>query len=71
MGGGAVNKGFAKLLILLALVSLPALPVLAQTTDQPDQGFGPIDTSAPATPPAQIVTQFAAKETEFRHALDD
>ncbi len=57
------------MLILLALVPVPAL--LAQSKDQPDQGFGPIDTSAPATPPDQIVQQFAAKESEFRHALDN
>jgi hypothetical protein len=46
-------------------------PLLAQSKDQPDQGFGPVDTSAPATPPDQIVQQFAAKESEFRHALDN
>ena len=59
-----MGKGLVKLLILLALVPLPAL--LAQSKDQPDSGFGPIDTSAPATPPDQIVKQFAAKESEFR-----
>ena len=64
-----MGKAFGKLLIFLALV--PVLPLPAQSTDQPDQGFGPIDTSAPATPPAQIIQQFAAKESEFRHALDN
>ncbi len=59
-----MGKGLVKLLILLALVPLPAL--LAQSKDQPDSGFGPMDTSAPATPPDQIVKQFAAKESEFR-----
>jgi hypothetical protein len=60
-----------KLLILLALVPIPALSLVAQNSSQPDQGFGPVDTSAPATPPDKIVQQFAAKESEFRHALDN
>jgi hypothetical protein len=64
-----VSRGLGKLLILITLVPVPAL--LGQTTAQPDQGFGPIDTSPPATPPAQIIQQFAAKETEFRKALDN
>ena len=64
-----VGKAFGKLLILWALV--PVLPLMAQSTDQTDQGFGPVDTSAPATPPDKIVQQFAAKESEFRHALDN
>jgi hypothetical protein len=54
---------------MLAIAPVPAL--LAQSKDQPDQGFGPIDTSAPAMAPEQIVQQFAARETEFRHALDN
>jgi hypothetical protein len=58
----------AKLMILLALVPVAGL---AQVADQPDQGFGPIDKSAPATAPEQIVQQFAAKESEFRRALDN
>jgi hypothetical protein len=71
MGGETVTKGIAKLLILLALVPIPALSLLAQSVDQPDQGFGPIDTSAPGTPADEIVKKFAAKESEFRHALDN
>jgi hypothetical protein len=69
MEGQTVRKSLAKLLIMLAMAPVPAL--LAQSKDQPDQGFGSIDSSAPAIPPAQIVQQFAAKETEFRHALDN
>src|SRR5271170_8343096 len=64
-------RGLAKWLILLALVPIPGLPLLAQSKDQPDQGFGPVDTSAPTIQPDKIVQQLAAKETEFRHALDN
>ncbi len=64
-----MGKGFVKFLILLVLVPIPAL--LAQSKDRPDSGYGPIDTSAPATPPDQIVKEFAAKESEFRRALDN
>jgi hypothetical protein len=74
MGDKTMSNGLAKLLILLVLVPATAMPLLAQgksTTDQPDQGFGPVDTSAPSTPPAQIIQQFAAKESEFRRALDN
>lgn len=61
---------------LIALVFLPILssPLLARadsTPDQPDSGYGPLDRSAPSVPPDKIIEQFAAKETEFRHALDN
>jgi hypothetical protein len=71
LGGETVIRNLAKLLILLALAPFLALSLRAQSTDRPDQGFGPLDTSAPATPPDQIVKQFSAKESEFRHALDN
>ena len=35
-----------------------------------DAGFGPMDISAPTTPPETIVKQFAAKESEFQQALN-
>jgi hypothetical protein len=35
-----------------------------------DSGFGRMDISDPAIPPEQIIKQFAAKETEFREALN-
>ena len=62
---------------LLALAPAVAPPSMAQVTytvvAQPDQGFGPIDTTAPSTPPETIIQQFAATkgETEFRRALDN
>ncbi len=71
MGDKARGRGLAKWLILLALVPISGLPLLGQSKDQPDSGFGPIDTSAPTIPPDKIVQQFAAKESEFRHALDN
>jgi hypothetical protein len=35
-----------------------------------DSGFGPMNTAAPSIPPEQIITRFAAKETEFQDALN-
>ena len=35
-----------------------------------DSGFGPMDITAPATPPEQIIKEFAAKESEFQQALN-
>ena len=68
-----MKAGLSKVVFLMALVAAATLsvPLHAQSKDQPDQGFGPIDTSAPATPPAQIIQQFAAKESAFRRALAD
>jgi hypothetical protein len=71
VGDRTMGKGLAKLLILLVLVPIAGLPLRGQSKDQPDQGFGPIDTSAPTIAPDKIVQQFAAKESEFRHALDN
>jgi len=68
------SRGFTLLLFLLGLASLLALPAGAQslsTPGRPDQGYGPIDTSAPSIPPQTIIQEFAAKETEFREALNN
>ena len=35
-----------------------------------DAGFGPMNISEPATPPDQIISKFAAKESEFQDALN-
>src|SRR3569833_3204333 len=35
-----------------------------------DAGFGKLDISEPSTPAEQIIKQFAAKESEFREALN-
>lgn len=36
-----------------------------------DGGFGPLDTSAPSIPAAQIIQEFTAKESVYRAALDN
>jgi hypothetical protein len=63
---------FSYLSILLASGAF-ALGAAAQDTFTPmplDSGFGRMDVSAPATPPEEIIRQFAAKETEFQDALN-
>lgn len=65
---------FGKLMLPLVLAMMSVIPLAAQTTGtaaRPDEGFGPMDTSAPAEPPATIIEKFAAKESEFRKALDN
>ena len=61
------------MIMLLALGCV--LPAAAQGKDSftpmaLDSGFGPMDITAPATPPEQIIKQFAAKESEFQQALN-
>jgi hypothetical protein len=56
----------------LLLLSPLALPAQVSYTSMPlDAGFGPLDPSQPPVPVAQIVTEFTAKESVFRHALDN
>ncbi|MGC9223078.1 MAG: hypothetical protein ACP5E2_04085 [Terracidiphilus sp.] len=53
--------------------SLGLRSAAAQDTFTPmplDSGFGPMNLSAPAIPPEQIIQRFAAKETEFQDALN-
>lgn len=59
-------------LLLLLLLPLPYLHAQASYTQlQPtDSGYGPLDKSTPSIPPDQIIQQFAAKETQFRRAMD-
>jgi hypothetical protein len=61
-------------LSLLGLLLFPALRLHAQasyTQLQPtDSGFGLLDKSTPSIPPDQIIQKFAAKESEFRQAMD-
>jgi hypothetical protein len=59
-------------LLGLLLFPLPRLHAQASYTQlQPtDSGFGPLDKSTPSMPPDQIIQKFAAKESEFRQAMD-
>jgi hypothetical protein len=59
------------LLVLVPVLSLPSIARGASTPDQPDSGYGPLDKSAPSVAPETIIQQFAAKESEFRRALDN
>ncbi len=57
------------------LVAGCALAVPAQSKDSftpmaLDSGFGPMDLSAPATAPEEIIRRFAAKESQFQQALN-
>jgi len=52
-----------------------AIPAVAQDKDSftpmpLDSGFGKLDLTEPATPPEEIIKKFAAKESEFREALN-
>jgi hypothetical protein len=59
---------------LLSLLLCPLSRLHAQasyTQLQPtDSGYGPLDQSTPSIPPDQIIQKFAAKESEFRRAMD-
>ncbi len=70
--GGALRVLILRRLILLVSGAF-ALAAAAQDTFTPmalDSGFGRMDVSAPATPPEEIISKFAAKETEFQEALN-
>ena len=60
---------------LLLACSLAATLAVAQDKDSftpmpLDKGFGPMDVTPPATPPEEIIKNFAAKESEFQDALN-
>ena len=61
----------------LALAAAGVLTLAAGAQDKDsftpmplDSGFGKLDLSEPSTPPDQIIKNFAAKESEFREALN-
>lgn len=61
--------------IFVLAAALSALPSAAQEKDSftpmaLDAGFGPMDISTPTTPAEEIIHKFAAKESEFREALN-
>jgi len=58
-----------------AIVTALLIPAAAQDKDSftpmpLDAGFGKLDLSEPATPADEIIKKFAAKESEFREALN-
>lgn len=55
----------------LAVVGAAATAQVSYTPMPLDQGFGPLDKSAPSVPADQIVAKFTAKESAFRAALDN
>jgi hypothetical protein len=58
--------------VLLALVGARVAGAQVSYTSMPlDQGFGALDTSAPDRPAQEIIDQFAAKESEFSHAMSN
>ena len=66
---------FSTRCVLVLLLSLGAVVLPAQTKDSftpmaLDSGFGRIDHSDPAMPPEEIIRRFAAKESEFKQALN-
>ncbi|HEX4286059.1 MAG TPA: hypothetical protein VHZ28_13270 [Terracidiphilus sp.] len=69
-----MNLGRSRWLLLLAGCAF-ALAAAAQDKDSftpmaLDSGFGHMDISPPATPPEEIIRQFATKESEFQDALN-
>lgn len=61
-------------LSLLIAFTSPLSALHAQATytqlQSTDAGFGPLDKSTPSAPPEEIIRKFAAKESEFRRAID-
>ena len=58
------------------LLAATLFPTTARSQDKSsftpmalDSGFGPMDLTAPSTPPDEIIQKFAAKETQFQQAL--
>jgi hypothetical protein len=73
--GGRQIRVRNRLWIAMLLVAGWSLPALAQGKDSftpmaLDEGFGPMDISAPAVAPEEIIKKFAAKESEFQQALN-
>ena len=57
--------------VTFAALTLGARGQVSYTSMPLDKGFGPLDTSAPAIPPQQIIDEFTAKESVFRRAMDN
>lgn len=66
-----VFAGTAAFLAAAVLIPHPLLAQQIGTQARPDAGYGPIDAALPSKPPEQIIQEFAAKETQFLHAMND
>jgi hypothetical protein len=60
-----------RLLLAAAVLTASAYAQVSYTSMPLDGGFGPLDTSAPSVPAAQIIQEFTAKESVYRAALDN
>lgn len=60
-----------RLLAVAAVLAASAHAQVSYTSMPLDSGFGPLDTSAPKIPAAQIIQEFTAKESVYRAALDN
>jgi hypothetical protein len=60
-----------RLFVAVAVLAASAHGQVSYTSMPLDAGFGPLDTSAPSIPAAQIVQEFTAKESVYRAALDN
>jgi hypothetical protein len=65
-----VARWLAVMTIVLGTVSAGAQGKDSFTPMALDSGFGAMDLHPPATPPEEIIKQFAAKESEFQQALN-
>ena len=57
--------------VAFLVLALSAQGQVSYTSMPLDQGFGPLDTSAPAIPAQQIIDEFTAKESVFRRAMSN
>jgi hypothetical protein len=55
--------------LLLTGAAWPSLAQVSYTSMPLDKGFGELDPSQPAIPPAEIIANFEAKESAFRRAM--
>jgi hypothetical protein len=60
-----------RLLVAAVVVTAAAHAQVSYTSMPLDAGFGPLDTSAPSTPVAQLIQEFTTKESVYRAALDN
>jgi hypothetical protein len=65
------NRWSLALLLATGLALIASAQSKNSFTPMPlDSGFGPMDISAPAIAPEEIIRQFAARESEFQKALN-